>query len=402
MTIAVNERGYPRAALRRLMGFLRSNTAGGLVLIAASVAALVWSNSAAAPSYVALLHLQLGLTAGAAGFALPVHAWINEALMAVFFLQVGLEIRREMLDGELASLRRIAAPGLAALGGMVVPALIYLAFNFADPAALRGWAVPVATDIAFALAALSLLGRRVPVSLKVFLTALAIMDDLGAILVIAVFYSHGLNWPALGLAAGIATALWCLSQAGVRALWPFLLGGLALWAAVQHSGIHATLAGVALAFVLPMQAGDPLSPALRLEHALNRWVAFLVLPLFGLANAGLQFATVSARTLIDPVFLGIALGLLVGKQVGVLGATWLAVRLRLAHLPRELTWRVMHGGSLLCGIGFTMSLFIGDLAFTGAGREAEVKLAVFGASLVAAALGLVALSRCRVPPERVA
>ncbi len=393
--IAVTERrtiGMPRP-WRPLLDFLRSNAAGGVVLIAASVAALAWSNSAAAPSYTALLALPLGLSVGTARFSMPVHGWINEALMAVFFLQVGLEIRREMLEGELASLRRVAAPGLAALGGMVVPALIYVAANWGNAAALRGWAVPVATDIAFALAALSLLGRRVPVALKVFLTALAIMDDLGAILVIAVFYAHALDWRALGLAATVALALGGLAQAGVRVLWPFLLGGGVLWAAVLQSGVHATLAGVALAFVLPMPAGDAQSPARRLEHALSGWVAFIVLPLFGLANAGLQFAAVTARTLADPVFLGIGFGLLVGKQVGVLGATWLAVRLRLARLPQSLTWPVMHGGALLCGIGFTMSLFIGDLAFTGAGREAEVKLAVFGASLLSAGFGLIVLRR---------
>ena len=392
----------PGAATRRLaplLDFFSSNVAGGLALVASALVALAWSNSAAGPGYDRLLTLPLGLNAGTGSFTLPLHDWINEALMAVFFLQVGLEIRREMVEGELASWRRVAAPGLAALGGMAVPALIYLALNYANPAALRGWAVPVATDIAFALAALSLLGGRVPVALKVFLTALAILDDLGAIVVIALFYAHALDWPALALAAVVTAGLWGLSRAGVRVLWPFLIGGAILWVAVQRSGIHATLAGVALAFVVPMQAapGQANSPAHRLEHALGGWVAFVILPLFGLANAGLHFATVGVRTLVDPVFLGIALGLLVGKQVGVLGATWLACRLRLAHLPQGLTWPVLHGGSLLCGIGFTMSLFIGDLAFASAGREAEVKLAVFSASVLSAILGLLALRRAVRP-----
>ena len=396
MTVLDNSGTPAGAALRRLgplLDFFRSNVAGGLVLVASAVVAMAWSNSAAGPGYDRLLSLPLGISAGAGAFSLPVHEWINEALMAVFFLQVGLEIRREMVEGELASWRRVAAPGLAALGGMAAPALIYLAINYANPAALRGWAVPVATDIAFALAALSLLGRRVPMALKVFLTALAILDDLGAIVVIALFYAKQLDWAALALAAAVTAALWGLSRAGVRALWPFLLGGVVLWLAVQRSGIHATLAGVALAFVVPMQAapGEAESPAHRLEHALGGWVAFVILPLFGLANAGLHVAAVSLRTVADPVFAGIALGLLVGKQVGVFGATWLACRLGLAHLPHGLTWPVLYGGSLLCGIGFTMSLFIGDLAFTGAGREAEVKLAVFGASILSAALGLLAL-----------
>ncbi len=386
--------------LRPLLDFFRSSVAGGLVLVAAAAVALIWSNSAAAPLYRAVLAFPLGFTAGTLHFTLPVHGWINEALMAVFFLLVGLEIRREMLEGELASWRRVAAPGLAALGGMVVPALIYLGANAANPAAMRGWAVPVATDIAFALAALSLLGSRVPVALKVFLTALAIMDDLGAIVVIALFYSHGVNWPALGLAAAVAAGLWGLARAGVRAMWPFLLGGVVLWAAVVQSGIHATLAGVTLAFVLPMQRGGANSPAHELEHALGNWVAFLILPLFGLANAGLEFSSVTVRTLADPVFVGIAAGLVLGKQAGVFGATWLACRLRLAHLPPGLPWPALYGGSLLCGIGFTMSLFIGDLAFASAEREAEVKLAVFGGSILSAVLGLAVLrlaARKRVP-----
>ena len=287
--------------LAPLLDFLRSNVAGGLFLMLAAAAALLWSNSPAVSSYTALLHLPLGITAGSAGFVMPLHGWINEALMAVFFLQVGLEIRRETVEGDLASWRRVAAPGLAALGGMIVPALIFTAFNWGHPAALRGWAVPVATDIAFALAALSLLGSRAPLALKVFLTALAILDDLGAIVVIAVFYARGLDWQALAAAAAVLLALWGLSRAGVRALWPFLLGGLLLWAAVYRSGVHATLAGVALATVVPMRAPDgQASPAQRLEHALGRWVAFVILPLFGLANAGLQFTSMTGAVFVPP------------------------------------------------------------------------------------------------------
>ena len=387
-----------------LIAFFQSSVAGGMVLVAAACVALIWSNSPAAPSYQTLLHLPVGVSAAGASFSLPLHEWINDLLMAVFFLLVGLEIRREMTDGELNSLRRAAAPGVAALGGMIVPALIYVALNRADPAALRGWAVPVATDIAFALAAISLLGRRVPVALKVFLTALAILDDLGAILVIAFFYTDRLDWLALGGAAAVLAILYGLSRAGVRSLGAYLIGGAVLWALVYRSGIHATLAGVALAFVVPMgeRPGEAASPAARLETGLESWVAFAILPLFGLANAGLQFSTVGVRTLTDPVFLGIAGGLLLGKQVGVFGAAMIASRLKLIHLGSDLRWPVLYGGSLLCGIGFTMSLFIGNLAFATASRDAEVKLAVFCGSLLSALAGLLMLrltARHPIPAE---
>ncbi len=382
-------------SLDMLTAFFRSNVAGGLVLMASACVALAWSNSPAALSYQALLALPIGVSAGAARFAMPLHGWVNEGLMALFFLLVGLEIRREVTQGQLASVRLAAGPLVGALGGMVAPALIYTAINHANPAALRGWAVPVATDIAFALAALSLLGARVPVALKVFLTALAILDDLGAIVVIALFYSRGLDWAALGVAAAVLAGLVGLRLAGVRALGPYLLGGAVLWAAVYRSGIHATLSGVALAFVVPMggEPGEGACPAERLERALDGWDAYAILPLFGLMNAGLQFSSVSLRTAIDPVFLGIAAGLVLGKQAGVFGATMLAAKLRLVHLPPELTAPVLYGGSVLCGIGFTMSLFIGDLAFPGPGRETEVKLAIFGGSLLSALLGLLVLRR---------
>jgi NhaA family Na+:H+ antiporter len=374
-----------------LLAFFQSSTSGGAVLVAAAVVALLWSNSSTATAYQWLLHLPLGVSAAGAGFTLPLHDWIDDGLMAVFFLLVGLEIRREMTDGELNSIRRAAAPLVAALGGMIAPALIYVAFNHSNPAALRGWAVPVATDIAFALAALSLLGRRVPVALKVFLTALAILDDLGAILVIAFFYTDRLNWHALAFAAAVLVVLWGLSRVGVRAIGPYLIGGIVLWAAVYQSGIHPTLAGVALAFVVPMRHRPAeVSTAARLEAGLEGWVAFAILPLFGLANAGLQFNAVSVRTLTDPVFLGITFGLLLGKQVGVFAATMIAAKLKLIHLG-GLRWPVLYGGSLLCGIGFTMSLFIGNLAFPAGSRDAEVKLAVFCGSLLSAAAGLIVL-----------
>ncbi len=378
-----------RRQVAALVAFMRSESAGGLVLIVSALVALGWANSAAAPAYHALLQYPLG----AGELAKPVHIWINDGLMALFFLLVGLELRREITQGELASPARLAAPGLAALGGMVVPAFITVALNWGDGTALRGWAVPVATDIAFALAVLSVLGSRVPLALKVFLTALAIIDDVGAILVIAVFYTQGLDLAALSLAALVWLGLLGLNRAGVRRLWPYMLGGAALWALVFHSGVHATLAGVALAFVVPMRArpGEDQAPAERLEHRLGLWVAYGILPLFGLANAGLAFGTLPPGALWDRLAIGTALGLFVGKQVGVFGAVLLAARLGLARLPEGVTRTQLYGGAVLCGIGFTMSLFIGDLAFRQTPRGDEVKLAVFVGSLASAALGLLVL-----------
>ena len=350
------------------------------MLIVSGVVALIWANSPGAAAYVHSLEFPVG--------PLSAHLWINDGLMAIFFLLVGLELRREMTTGELASPSRLAAPAIAALGGMIVPAVIFSAFNYHDRALMRGWAVPVATDIAFALAVLSVLGSRVPLSLKVFLTALAIIDDLGAIVVIALFYSNRLDGVMLGGAAAVLLVLWGLNRAGVRALWPYLIGGALLWVLVFRSGLHATLAGVALAFVVPAKDGGP---ALRLEHMLQPWVAFLILPLFGLANAGLRFDTLPSGAWRDPLALGTAAGLVLGKQIGVFGAVLAAARLRLAKLPAGVTLPQLYGGAILCGIGFTMSLFIGDLAFRSTPRGDEVKLAVFVASLVSAVLGLCVL-----------
>ncbi|MBE7158277.1 MAG: Na+/H+ antiporter NhaA [Rhodospirillales bacterium] len=382
-----------RTRVITLLTFLRSETAAGLALILAALAALVWSNSPYASDYRAWMDLPLGIHAGDAGLNMSLDRWINDGLMAVFFLTVGLEIRREMTEGHLNSWRRRAAPSFAALGGMVVPALIYVAFNWRNPETLRGWAVPVATDIAFVLAAVSALGRRVPIGLKVFLTALAIIDDLGAIVVIAGFYTSQLAWVPLTGAGLILGVLFLLRLTGLRSLSLYILGGFVLWGCVLHSGIHPTLAGVALAFVIPQRedaAGN--SPARRLESGLGGWVTWGVLPLFGLANAGLTFGTLDAGSLIRPVTLGTALGLLVGKQIGVFGATMLALKLRLATIPAGLTLAQLYAGSILCGIGFTMSLFIGDLSFHGTPLHAEVKLATFVGSVLAAMLGLVVLA----------
>jgi Na+:H+ antiporter, NhaA family len=373
----------PPRRLSALLAFLRGQTAGGIALLVSALAALVWSNSSAADSYARLMALPLGIPPLG---ILPLDLWINDGLMTLFFLTVSLEIRREITDGQLASRRQIAAPGLAALGGMVVPALIYAGFNLSDPARLRGWAVPVATDIAFALAALSVLGRRVPVALKVFLTALAIIDDLGAIAVIALFYTPRLSLVPLAVAAAICAALLALRSRGVGATWVYAIGGVGLWTCALRTGIHPTIAGVALAFLVPMDTGH------RLETALSSWVAWVVLPLFGLANAGLALHGITPADFGTPVMLGIVLALTIGKPTGVFCGVWLAVRLRAAMLPPGLDWVHMFGAAVLCGIGFTMSLFIGDLGFHGSPIQAEVKLAVFTGSLISALLGIAILT----------
>ena len=375
--------------LAGLLAFIRGETAGGVVLVGSAIAAIIWANSPAGGAYEALLHLPVSIAVGARSAAADVHFVIDDGLMAVFFLLVGLEIRREITEGQLASPSRAAAPLVAAIGGMIAPALIYLAFAHADPTARQGWAIPVATDIAFSLAVLRLLGSRVPAGLKVFLTALAIIDDLGAILIIAIFYTAGVDRYALGGAVLVWLALFGLNCAGVRRLTPYLFGFVLLWACMARSGIHATLAGVALAFVVPMKGEH--SPGRRLEHGLNSLVSFVILPLFGLANAGLHVGNLTWRTLADPVVPGIVLGLFAGKQIGVFGATWLACRTRLIALPEGLSWRLIYGASVLCGIGFTMSLFIGGLSFPAGARDTEVKFSVFAASLLSAAMGAAVL-----------
>ncbi|MCB4825196.1 Na+/H+ antiporter NhaA [Roseicella aerolata] len=387
-------RRRPPSMLRR---FLDSEASGGLVLMAAAALALLLANSALASLYFEALHLYLG--------PLSLQHWINDGLMAVFFLFVGLEIKREFLDGQLATWSRRALPGIAAAGGMAVPALIYAAFNWNDPATLRGWAIPSATDIAFALGVLSLLGDRVPSSLKVFLAALAIIDDLGAVLIIALFYSGDLSLLDLGLAAGVVILLVGMNARGVTRLWPYLLLGALLWLFVLRSGVHATIAGVVLALTIPLHAspGRPdamhSSPLHRLEHGLHRWVAFGIVPVFGFANAGLSFAGLTVDALLDHLTLGVALGLLVGKLVGVFGSAALTIRLGLADLPMGAGWLQMVGVSLLCGIGFTMSLFIGLLAFANdPAMQDEVKVGILLGSGLA---GLAGWALLRVAPRDV-
>lgn len=380
-----NNKETPRA-LAILTRFLASESAGGLVLMGAALAAIIVANSPLAPGYFAALHSVWG--------GLSIELWINDGLMAIFFLMVGLEIKREVLAGGLSSWSQRALPGFAAAGGMVVPALIYIAVNWGNPETLSGWAIPAATDIAFALGVLSLLGKRVPTSLKVFLAALAILDDLGAVTIIALFYSTGLNMPMLLASFATLAVLIVMNRMGVRRLLPYLLLGLLLWFFVLQSGVHATLAGVALALCIPL--GKPeeeaRSPLLFLEEKMHYWVAFAVVPIFGFANAGVSLSGITLGNLVDPVPLGVALGLFVGKQIGVFLAAVLAIRAGLAVLPEGSNWAQLYGVALLCGIGFTMSLFIGNLAFPGAAHLIdEVKVGVLLGSILAAIGGVIVL-----------
>jgi len=369
-------------ARRALAAFLANEAAGGYVLMIAAALALVVANSPLAEAYFHALHLQLG--------PMGVQHWINDGLMALFFLLVGLEIKREVLDGQLSRPADVLLPGAAALGGVVLPALIYLAFNRGHPDSLAGWAIPSATDIAFALGVLALLGPRVPTSLKVFLTAIAIMDDLAAIVIIALFYTAQLNLPALVGAGGVLLALVALNRLKVLKLWPYLLLGAVLWVLVLKSGIHATLAGVALALTIPLRPGHQ-CPLHRLEHALHKPVAFGVTPLFGFANAGLSFAGVGLAALLDPVPLGVASGLFVGKQLGVFGVAFGLIKLGWARLPRGAGLGQLYGAAVLCGVGFTMSLFIGALAFKDPHLIDETKIGVLAGSLASALVGMLIL-----------
>jgi NhaA family Na+:H+ antiporter len=382
-----------RRPLSALRSFLQGEAAGGIMLMLVAALALAVANSPASGLYFGALKTYV--------LGLSVLHWINDALMAVFFLLVGLEIKREFLDGQLSTWSRRALPGIAALGGMVAPALIYLACNAGSPETLRGWAIPAATDIAFALGVLSLLGPRVPGSLKVFLTALAILDDLGAVVIIALFYTSGLSLPMLALAFATLAMLAAMNRAGVTRLTPYLVLGALLWAFVLKSGVHATLAGVALALTIPLRPSpaapdDAKSPLHILEHALHPWVAFAIVPIFGFANAGVSFAGLGFSALAAPVPLGILLGLFLGKQLGVVGLGWAAIRAGLADLPAHASWGQFYGIALLCGIGFTMSLFVGLLAFPDSiALQDQTKIGVLAGSLLSGVAGFVVLRLSR-------
>ncbi|MEX5502747.1 Na+/H+ antiporter NhaA [Pseudomonas putida] len=370
--------------------FFQLEAASGLLLIAAAVLALIINNSPLSYLYSGLLDVPVAVQVGALNIAKPLLLWINDGLMALFFLLIGLEVKREVVDGHLSKPSQVVLPATAAVGGMVVPALLYWFINRDNPAAVAGWAIPTATDIAFALGVLALLGKRVPVSLKLFLMTLAIIDDLGAIIVIALFYSGTLSSVSLLLAAACLVVLIAMNRLGVVKLGPYMIVGLILWVCVLKSGVHATLAGVALALCIPLRTRNAeTSPLLSLEHALHPWVAYAILPLFAFANAGVSLAGMTVESFTHPVPMGIAVGLLLGKTVGVFGLTWLAVKLRLAALPEGAGWGQILGVAILCGIGFTMSLFVGSLAFApGTSEYAGMdRMGILTGSFFAAVIG---------------
>ncbi|WOC15557.1 Na+/H+ antiporter NhaA [Pseudochrobactrum sp. MP213Fo] len=379
---------HSKRPISTLRHWLDNESASGIALMIAAALALIVANSPLSGSYFQLLESKLG--------PMSVLHWINDALMAIFFMLVGLEIKREFLDGQLASWSNRALPGIAAAGGVIVPALIFAAFNWSNPETLRGWAIPSATDIAFALGVLSLLGPRVPTSLKVFLATLAILDDLAAVAIIAVFYTADISTLYLIGAIGVFIVMLAMNKIGVMRLTPYIILAIGLWYLVLQSGVHATVAGVLAALTIPIKPAlgrpdDMSSPLHTLEHALAKWVGFVIVPIFGFANAGVSFAGMSPSILGDSLTLGIALGLFAGKQLGVFGAAWLAIRSGIATKPMGASWTQLYGVSLLCGIGFTMSLFIGLLSFESDLLHSETKIGVLLGSLFSAVCGYILL-----------
>ncbi len=404
-TLRSNGRGLKRGA----QAFFEHEASGGVILMLAASLALVVYNSPLTGLYEAFLATPVVIQIGALSLDKPLLLWINDGLMAIFFFLVGLEIKREVLEGRLSSLQRAALPVFAAIGGMAVPAMIFVAINANDPAALHGWAIPAATDIAFALGVLALLGPRVPIALKVFLLALAIIDDLGAIVIIALFYTSHLSLPVLVIAALGCAILGYLNARGITKVAPYILVGVVVWVCVLKSGVHATLAGVIVALFIPTRSDvssreeyrdeEHASPLKRLEHSLSPWVAFGVMPLFAFANAGVSLQGLSLADLFAGIPLGVAAGLFIGKQIGIFGATWAAVKLGIARMPEGVTWPQIYGVSVIAGIGFTMSLFIGTLAYTDPSHAAGVRIGVLAGSLASALLGIAVL---RVATSRAA
>jgi len=380
--------------------FIQKESASGILLIFVTILALILSNTAMSPLYESFLHIPVEIRIGPLDLDKSLYHWVNDGLMAVFFLLIGLEVKREILEGHLSSLSQVMLPGIAAVGGMAVPALVYVLLNQGNPVAMNGWAIPTATDIAFALGILSLLGNRVPVSLKIFLMALAIIDDLGAIVIIAIFYASDLSVLSITVAAGALAVLVALNLFGVSKKAAYFIVGIVLWVSVLKSGVHATLAGVALAFTIPLKAkdehGQPFSPLKDIEHDLHFWVAFFILPLFAFVNAGVDFSGISLDQMAGSVPLGILLGLFIGKQVGVFGFSWLAIKLKLAQLPAGSNWLQLYGVSVLTGIGFTMSLFIVSLAFEDDSIfQYTDKLAILLASFLSGIVGYLILRSSR-------
>ena len=381
----------PISPAERLRTFIASESAGGIILIVAAALALAIANSPLLPDYQKLLSTPVAFSAGSlVAIDKPLLLWINDGLMALFFFLIGLEVKREIVTGQLRSWKQASLPIIAAIGGMAIPAIVFVALNLGSPENLRGWAIPAATDVAFALGLLALLGSRVPVALKALLLAIAIIDDIGAIAIIAIFYTENMNLAALALALVPAAAMLLLNRAGVARTIPYFLFAALLWICVLKSGVHATLAGVVTALFVPIATGEE-RPLERLEHALHPWVAFLILPIFAFSNAGVSFAGAGLDALLAPLSLGIAGGLVIGKQLGIFGACWLAVKAGWARLPEGVGFRHVYGLSCLAGIGFTMSLFIGNLAFVDPQQIAAVKFGVLGGSLVSAITGIVVL-----------
>jgi NhaA family Na+:H+ antiporter len=377
-------------ATLKIQHFFKKESSSGIVLMLSAVFAMVLANSPWSIWYDMLLEVKVVVAIGSFEIAKPLLLWINDGLMAVFFFIIGLELKSEFLQGNLSKPGQITLPAVGALGGMLVPALFYAALNYDDPVAIKGWAIPTATDIAFALGILAIIGTKVPLQLKVFLTSLAIFDDLGAIIIIAIFYTEQLSTLSLIVASIILTLLFSLNRQDVKSTSPYLFLGLILWVAVLKSGVHATLAGVVLAFFIPMKGekGKP-SPLKELEHNLHSSVAFIVLPIFAFANAGVNFTGVSIEDVLSPVPLGIILGLVVGKQLGVFVFCYVAIKIGLAKLPDNVNWQLLYGVSALCGVGFTMSLFIGGLAFQGAGDSPlfHDRLGIVLGSVISGVLG---------------
>ncbi len=377
-----------------LRQFLKLEAASGIILVLAALLALLLANTALAPYYNLLLDTPVQIRIGALDINKPLLLWINDGLMVIFFFLIGLELKREALEGELSDMRKVALPAIGALGGMVVPGVIYALINQHDPAALRGWAIPTATDIAFVLGILALLGNRVPLSLKVFLVSLAIFDDIGAIAIIALFYTDSIDLSALMLAAIGILVLLLLNRRRTMQFTPYILVGTVVWIAILKSGVHATLAGVIVAMFIPLysRSRPGYSPLKTLEQDLHGTVAFGILPIFAFANSGVSLANIEVDFLLHPVTLGITLGLFIGKQLGVFSFCWLGIKLGLARKPEGVGWLGMYGAALLCGVGFTMSLFIGSLAFEDASRSLfDERLGVMIGSLICGVCGFIVL-----------
>ncbi len=377
-------------SVKAIQDFLKLEAASGIILMIAAVVAIVLANSPLNTYYDLLLQTPVVVAVGSFEIAKPMLLWINDGLMALFFFLVGLELKREFLEGDLSEPGQVALPAIGAVGGMAIPALVYVALNYQDPDALNGWAIPTATDIAFALGILAMVGSKVPLQLKIFLTSLAIFDDLGAIIVIAIFYTDQLSVTSLVVSAVVLVILTILSKRGVKDTAPYIFFGIVLWVAVLKSGVHATLAGVALAMFIPIKGreGEP-SPLKSLEHNLHSMVAFIILPIFAFANAGVDLSGVGIDDVMSPVPLGIILGLFVGKQLGVFGFCFIAIKAGLVKLPENVNWTLLYGAALLSGVGFTMSLFIGSLAFeqSGANLIYQDRLGIIIGSILSGTIG---------------